>query len=245
MHPARMKKIAIVPAYNEEKTIGAVLAELKESCPDFDILVVDDGSTDRTAEVARTVPGARVISLPVNVGIGGAVQTGFIYARRHGCDLAVQVDADGQHKPSEVRLILDPILKGEADMVVGSRFMEKGGYRGRIWRRLGIGMFYLTNRLLLGERITDSTSGFRAYNGRAIALASEAYPDDYPEPEAIYIFKRNGLRIREVPVQMGDRRAGKSSIGFFESIYYMVKVFLAIFVLFLRRPKQGIGSAHG
>ena len=129
MHPARMKKIAIVPAYNKEKTVGAVLAELKETCPDFDILVVDDGSTDRTAEVARTVPGARVVSLPVNVGIGGAVQTGFIYARRQGCDLAVQVDADGQHKPSEVR--------------------------------------------------------------------------------------------------------------------YMVKVFLAIFVLFLRRPKQGIGSAHG
>lgn len=245
MLPARMKKIAIVPAYNEEKTVGAVLAEIKEACPDFDILVVNDGSTDLTAEVAATVPGARVVTLPFNLGIGGAVQTGFLYARKHGYDVAVQIDADGQHRPAEVRLLLDPILKDEADMVVGSRFMEKGGYRGRATRRLGIRIFYLTNRLLLGERITDSTSGFRAYNGKAIVLAGEAYPDDYPEPEAIFIFKKNGLRIREVPVQMGDRRAGRSSIGFFESIYYMVKVFLAIFVLTLRRPNKRSERAHG
>jgi glycosyltransferase involved in cell wall biosynthesis len=240
-----MKKIAIVPAYNEEKTVGAVLAEIKEFCRDFDVLVVDDGSTDRTAEIARTVPGARVVSLPFNVGIGGAVQTGFLYARDHGYDLAVQIDADGQYKPAEVRLLLEPILKDEADMVFGSRFMEKGAYRGRAWRRLGIMIFYLTNRLLLGERVTDSTSGFRAYNGKAIALLGETYPDDYPEPEAIYLLRRSGLRVREVPVQMGNRLAGRSSIGFFESIYYMVKVFLAIFVLFLRRPKQRIGRAHG
>ena len=155
------EKIAIVPAYNEEKTVGAVLAEIKEACPDFDILVVNDGSTDRTAEVAATVPGARVVSLPLNLGIGGAVQTGFLYARKHGYDVAVQVDADGQHRPAEVRLLLDPILKGEADMVVGSRFMEKGGYRGRAWRRLGIKIFYLTNRLLLGERIDRQHFGLQ------------------------------------------------------------------------------------
>lgn len=237
MLPARMKKIAIVPAYNEEKTIGAVLAEIKENCRDFDILVVNDGSTDRTAEAAGTVPGARIVNLPVNVGIGGAVQTGFLYARQHGYDLAVQVDADGQHKPAEVRHLLDPILNNEADMVVGSRFAGKSGYRGGAGRRLGIMIFSLTNRILLGEKITDSTSGFRAYNGKAIALFSETYPDDYPEPEAVYILKRSGMRVREIPVQMAGRRAGRSSIGFFESVYYMIKVFLAIFVLFLRRPK--------
>jgi glycosyltransferase involved in cell wall biosynthesis len=232
-----MKKIVIVPAYNEEKSIGAVLAEIKEFCRDFDILVVNDGSTDRTEEVARTVPGARVVTLPVNVGIGGAVQTGFLFARRHDYDVAVQVDADGQHRPAEVGRLLDPILRDEADTVVGSRFMEKSRYRGRIWRRLGIRLFALTNRLFLQERITDSTSGFRAYNRRAIAVLSETYPDDYPEPEAVYILKKRGLRIREVPVEMAGRRAGKSSIGFIESIYYMIKVFLAIFVLFLRRNK--------
>ncbi len=237
MLPARMKKIAIVPAYNEEKAIGAVLAGIKENCRDFDILVVNDGSTDRTAEAAGTVPGARVVNLPFNVGIGGAVQTGFLYARQHGYDLAVQVDADGQHKPAEVRRLLDPILNNEADMVVGSRFAGKGGYRGRTGRRLGIMIFSLTNRILLGEKITDSTSGFRAYNARAIALFSETYPDDYPEPEAVYILKRSGLRVREIPVQMAGRQAGRSSIGFFESVYYMIKVFLAIFVLLLRRPK--------
>jgi len=240
-----MKKIAIVPAYNEEKTVGTVLSEIKEACPDFDILVVDDGSSDRTAEVAATVPGVRVVILPCNLGIGGAVQTGFLYALRHGYEIAAQVDADGQHRPAEVGLLLGPILRGEADMVVGSRFIEKGGYRGRAWRRLGIRIFYLTNRLLLGEKITDSTSGFRAYNGKAIALAAEAYPDDYPEPEAIYIFKKNGLRILEVPVRMGDRRAGRSSIGVFESIYYMIKVFLAIFVLTLRRPARKPEKTHG
>ena len=232
-----MKKLAIVPAFNEEKTIGAVLSDVKEFCRDFDILVVDDGSTDRTAEVARTVPGARVVTLPINVGIGGAVQTGFLYARRKGYDVAVQIDADGQHRPAEVGRLLEPILRAEADVVVGSRFMGKGSYRGRASRRLGIRMFSVTNRLLLRDRITDSTSGFRAYNGRAIEVLSENYPDDYPEPEAIYILKRRGLRIREVPVEMGGRKGGKSSIGFFESVYYMIKVFLAIFVLFLRRQK--------
>jgi glycosyltransferase involved in cell wall biosynthesis len=233
-----VKKLVISPAFNEEKSIGSVLSEIKKFCPDFDIVVVDDGSTDRTAEVARTVPGVSVISLPINLGIGGAVQTGFIFGRRRGFDLAVQVDADGQHKPAEVPRLLEPIFLNQADVTIGSRFMEKGMYRGLAFRKWGIRLFSLTNRLLLGERITDSTSGFRAYNQKAIEILSLDYPDDYPEPEAIYILKRRGLIIKEVPVEMAGRKAGRSSIGLLESIYYMVKVFLAIFVLTLRKKEQ-------
>jgi glycosyltransferase involved in cell wall biosynthesis len=232
-----LKKIAIVPAFNEEKTIGGVLSEIKEFCRDFEIVVIDDGSSDKTAKIAETIPGVRVITLPINVGIGGAVQTGFIYARKNNFDIAVQIDADGQHKPAEVKKLLEPILKDEADAVVGSRFIEKGAYRGGISRKLGIKLFELTNRLLLGEKITDSTSGFRAYNSRAADVLSRNYPDDYPEPEAVFILKRKGLRIREVPVEMIGRRAGRSSIGLLGSVYYMIKVFLAIFVLFLRKQE--------
>ncbi len=232
-----MKKIIIVPAYNEEKTIAGVLSAIRESAPDFDITVVNDGSTDRTSAIARSFPSVAVIDLPINLGIGGAVQTGFLYAEKHDYDLAAQVDADGQHKPSELGRILEPILRDEADAVVGSRFMEKRGYMSTISRLLGIKLFSLTNRVLLRERIADSTSGFRSYNRKAIAVLSRDYPDDYPEPEALYILKKKGLRIREVPVEMSGRTAGQSSIGFFRSVYYMIKVFLAIFVLVLRKEE--------
>ncbi len=230
-----MKKIIIIPAYNEEENIGQVLPAAREHCPDFDILVINDGSTDRTSETARKFGFARVIDLAVNVGIGGAVQTGFIYSREKGYDVAVQIDGDGQHKPGEVRKILAPLLEGKADVVIGSRFIEKGSYKSLPFRKIGIRLFDLTNRFLLGERITDSTSGFRAYNRKAIELLSQDYPDDYPEPEAIYILKKKGMTVIEIPVEMDTRRRGKSSIGIFRSVYYVVKVFLAIFVLILRK----------
>jgi len=230
-----VKQIILIPAYNEEENIGRVLSSVKEHCPEFDILVINDGSVDRTSAIARESGLAKVIDLPVNLGIGGAVQAGFLYSRRKGYDLAVQIDADGQHRPEEVPKILAPLRNGEADVVVGSRFLEKASYKSGLFRKMGIKLFYFTNRLLLGERITDSTSGFRAYNRKAIHLLSENYPDDYPEPEAIYILKKKGLKIREVPVRMDTRSGGKSSISFTRSIYYMVKVFLAIFVLILRK----------
>ena len=230
-----MKKIIVIPARNEEQTIAAVLSSVREAAPDFDILVVNDGSTDRTSAIARSFPSMVVIDLPVNLGIGGAVQAGFIYSEKRGYDLAVQVDADGQHRPSEIGRIVEPLLRGEADVVVGSRFREKRGYRSTASRQLGIKLCALTNRLLLRERITDSTSGFRAYGRKAIAILSRDYPDDYPEPEALYILKKKGLRLWEVPVDMAGRAGGRSSISFFRSVYYMVKVFLAIFVLFLRK----------
>jgi glycosyltransferase involved in cell wall biosynthesis len=230
-----VKKIILIPAYNEEDNIGRVLPAAKERCPDFDILVINDGSTDRTSDVARKYGFAKVIDLPVNLGIGGAVQTGFLYSREKGYEVAVQIDGDGQHKPGEVGKILAPLLKGQADVVIGSRFVEKGSFNSLPLRKIGIRLFDLTNRLLLGERISDSTSGFRAYNRKAIELLSQDYPDDYPEPEAIYILKKKGMTIIEVPVEMDSRQGGKSSISFFRSVYYMVKVFLAIFVLILRK----------
>jgi hypothetical protein len=232
-----VKKIVIIPAYNEEKAIAAVLSSIRESCPDFDIVVINDGSTDQTSEVARRFSFVRTIDLPINLGIGGAVQTGFLYSQANGYDLAVQVDADGQHKPSEVNKLVAPILQDVADVVIGSRFKEGGNYKGRTLRKLGIKLLNFINRILLGEKITDSTSGFRAYNQTALAVLCQDYPDDYPEPEAIYILKRKGARILEVPAEMAGRSAGKSSISVPESFYYLVKVFLAIFVLMLRKQE--------
>jgi glycosyltransferase involved in cell wall biosynthesis len=233
-----MKKIAIVPAYNEEASLPAVLRSLRAEAADFDVVVVNDGSTDGTSAAARAFAGVKVVDLPENIGIGGAVQTGFLFARAGGYDLAVQVDGDGQHRPAEIAKIAAPVLSGDADAAIGSRFIAKPTFRGSPFRRAGIRLFQALNALLLGERITDSTSGFRAFNRRAIEVLSVTYPDDYPEPEAIYILKRKGLRIVEVPVEMADRAAGRSSIGFWHSLYYMVKVCLAIFVLLLRRDDR-------
>jgi glycosyltransferase involved in cell wall biosynthesis len=234
---SRMRKIIIIPAFNEEKSLARVLRSIRDEAPDYDVVVVNDGSTDGTSRAARAFDFVRVIDLPENIGIGGAVQTGFLYSLAHSYDLAVQVDADGQHKPAEVWRIAEPVLSGEAHVVIGSRFIERAGFRGSLYRRAGIKMFQWINALLLGERITDSTSGFRAYGRPAVEILSRTYPDDYPEPEAIYILKKNGLRIMEVPVEMESRAAGKSSINFWHSLYYMIKVCLAIFVLLLRKAE--------
>jgi glycosyltransferase involved in cell wall biosynthesis len=230
-----MREIIIIPAYNEEKNIAAVLAAVAADAPGFDVVVVNDGSTDATSSVARSFPGITVIDLPENIGIGGAVQTGFLYARAHGHAVAVQVDGDGQHKPSEIEKIAAPVRAGEADAVIGSRFLDRSRFAGSPFRRAGIAVFQLVNRALLRERITDSTSGFRAYNRKAIEVLAESYPDDYPEPEAVYILRRKGLRVREVPVEMNARAGGRSSITLGRSLYYMVKVNLAILVLILRK----------
>ncbi len=230
-----MREIIIIPAYNEEENLGAVLSAIAAEAAGFDVVVVNDGSADGTSSVARSFPGVKVIDLPENIGIGGAVQTGFLYARDRGYELAVQVDGDGQHIPAEIRKIAAPIRSGEADVVIGSRFLDKAVFPESVFRRAGIAVFQLVNRALLRERITDSTSGFRAYNRRAIEVLAERYPDDYPEPEAIYILRRKGLRIREVSVEMKTRAGGRSSITLGRSLYYMVKVNLAILVLTLRK----------
>jgi glycosyltransferase involved in cell wall biosynthesis len=231
---ARLKRIAIVPAFNEEGSVGRVIDEIRAFDPDFDVVVVDDGSRDRTAAVAAA-RDAHVVRLPFNLGIGGAVQTGFRFAHEHGFELAVRVDGDGQHDPAQLSALLEPVLAGEADIAVGSRFAAAGGYRSTRPRRLGIGILAGTVSALVGQRVTDPTSGFQALNRHGIALFAADYPHDYPEVEATVMLFKHRLRLKEVPVAMRERAAGRSSIGAIRAVYYMVKVLLAIFIALFRR----------
>ena len=230
-----LRRLAIVPALNEEVSVPRVIDELRAFDPGFDVVVVDDGSVDRTAAVAAA-KGAVVLRLPFNLGIGGAVQTGFRFAFEHGYDLAVRVDGDGQHDPAQLGRILQPVLRGEADIVVGSRFAADGdGYRSSRTRRVGIRLLAQIVSRIVGQRVTDTTSGFQALNRHGIALFARDYPHDYPEVEATVMVFRHRLRLREVPVSMRERGGGRSSITTLRSIYYMVKVLLAIFVGLFRR----------
>jgi len=231
---APLRRVAIVPAYNEAASIARVIEEIRAFDPGFDVVVVDDGSVDATASLAARA-GARVLRLPFNLGIGGAMQTGFRYAYEQGYDLAVQIDGDGQHDPSRLSTILGPLLDGEADMVVGSRVAGEGGYRAPLLRRVGIRLFARTISLLVRQRLTDTTSGFRAVNRRGIALFAVDYPHDYPEVEATVLVVKHRLRLKEVPVSMRERATGRSSITALRSVYYMVKVLLALFVGLFRR----------
>jgi glycosyltransferase involved in cell wall biosynthesis len=231
---ARRRRIAIVPAYNEEHTVGRVIEEIRSFDPGFAIVVVDDGSADRTAFVAER-QGVQVLRLPFNLGIGGAVQTGYQYALDNGYELAVQVDGDGQHNPQEIAGLVRPILDGQADMVVGTRFAAGGGYRGTRLRRVGIHLFAGLVSLMVGQRVTDTTSGFRAVNRKGIRLFAADYPHDYPEVEATVLLARHRLRMVEVPVVMRIRETGSSSITALRSVYYMVKVLLALFIGLFRR----------
>lgn len=229
-----LRRIAIVPAYNEEECVGRVIEEIRAFDPDLEVVVVDDGSRDRTAAVAEAA-GAHVVRLPFNLGIGGAVQTGFRYAFEHGFALAVRVDGDGQHDPAQLPLLLEPILGDEADIVVGSRFVTDGGYRSTRSRRAGITILARVVSALVGRRVTDPTSGFQALNRHAIALFAADYPHDIPEVEAVLMVHRHRLRMVEVPVQMRERAGGQSSIGALFAVYYMVKVLLALFVGLFRK----------
>jgi len=224
-----------VPAYEEEGIIAAVVAEIRSFDPALDIVVVDDGSVDGTAAAAASA-GAAVVRLPFNLGIGGAVQTGFKYALEHGYGIAVRLDGDGQHDPTELPKLLEPLARDEADVVIGSRFA--GGdreYRPPFARRAGIRWFAKLVSLLTRQRLTDTTSGFQAVNARGIRLFAADYPHDYPEVEAAVMVVRHRLRIVEVPVRMRERELGSSSITALRSLYYAVKVTLALFVGIFRR----------
>ena len=227
--------LAIVPARNEAEAVGRVIAELRAFDPGIDVLGIDDGSTDETAARAGAA-GAIVLRLPYNLGIGGAVQTGFKYALAHGYGTVVRLDGDGQHDPGEIPKLLQPLARDEADVVVGSRFASgEGDYRPPFARRAGIRWFAGLVSLLTGQKLTDTTSGFQAVNARAIRLFAADYPHDYPEVEAAVMLVRHRLRIVEVPARMRGRETGSSSITALRSLYYAVKVTLALFVGVFRR----------
>jgi glycosyltransferase involved in cell wall biosynthesis len=229
-----LRRCAIVPAYNEERAIGAVVAELKRFDGGLDVVVVSDGSVDGTAAAARAA-GARVLQLPFNLGIGGAVQTGFRYAWENGYELAVRCDGDGQHIPAELTKVIAPVLAGEADIAVGSRFAGGEGYRSSASRRIGIRLLALIVSGIAHQRVTDTTSGFQALNRRALELFAADYPHDYPEVEGMVMTIKHRLRLVEVPVQMREREHGQSSITALRSVYYMAKVLTALFVGLFRR----------
>ncbi|MBM7649328.1 glycosyltransferase involved in cell wall biosynthesis [Bacillus ectoiniformans] len=226
-----MKVLIIVPAYNEadviQKTIDK-LVKLKNTVPSIDICIVNDGSMDETAEIIRMNREVILLDLPINLGIGGAVQSGYKYAEQNGYDIAVQFDADGQHSESDLLAVLEPIALNQCDMCIGSRFVQRTDYSGSLSRRIGIYYFQLLLFLLTKKKYTDATSGYRAINRNVIELFANDYPRDYPEPEVILYLHRKKLRIKEISVHMNQRQGGASSITPFRSIYYMMKVTLSI-----------------
>ena len=253
MNDSAGRLLAVVPAYNEAGAIAAVVMSLRQQAPEFDVLVVDDGSTDDTAAHA-TAAGAAVVRLPFNLGIGGAVQSGFVYAREHDYDYMAQVDGDGQHDPGELVKLVARMHAGPAvDVVCGSRFVsEDYVYPAPISRRTGIHLFAFALTRILRQRISDPTSGFRLYNRRAIALFARDYPHDYPEVEAILMVHASRLTLTEVPVRMHVRETGRSSITKPRSFYYMLKVSLALLAGLMRRrvviesgESAPVSSAHG
>lgn len=232
-----MKTVIIIPAYNEAGNIENVIKDIRENFPEADHIVINDCSTDNTVEVLRRI-GANYISLPVNLGIGGGVQTGYIYARDAGYDIAVQFDGDGQHDAGYLKSLIAPLENGEADIAIGSRFIEKEGFQSTAMRRFGISFLSGLIRNMCGVSVRDVTSGMRAANRKMIELFAQNYAQDYPEPEAILQAGLAGARIVEVPVRMRDRMSGESSISPAKSVYYMIKVTLAIMLSGMFRKKE-------
>ena len=229
-----MKKLIIIPAYNEEDAIAHTVARIREKAPDFDYVIINDCSTDRTLAICRE-NGFHVVNLPINLGIGGAVQTGYRYALENGYDIAVQMDGDGQHDPAYLGEMARVLEEEKLNMVIGSRFIEKEGFQSSAARRLGIGYFSWLIKLVTGVRITDPTSGMRMADREVIGLFAGDYPKDYPEPESVVTILKMGRRVREIPVQMRAREGGVSSISSMKAVYYMVKVSIAVLIAAWRR----------
>ena len=237
-----MKTLVIIPCYNEEASIVKVVERLKATCPQVDYLVINDCSTDRSEAILKE-NGYNYLNLPINLGIGGGVQSGYRYARDNGYDIAVQMDGDGQHNPLFLADVVRPVAEGRLDMCIGSRFITKEGFQTSFMRRLGINFISVMIRLLCGVRILDTTSGFRACNKELTAYFADHYAQDYPEPEAIITAVLNGYRVGEAPVVMEERMGGKSSISPFKSVYYMVKVSIALVVFRITSGRRKEGRA--
>lgn len=223
-----MKALAIIPAYNEEKNLNALVDNILTQCDFCDILIINDCSTDSTS-LMTFHPKVKKIDLPCNLGIGGAVQTGYKYSYLNNYDIAIQVDGDGQHNPKYLKGLIEEVIKG-SNMALGSRFIEKSGFQSTFTRRIGIRYFTNLIYLVTGKKVTDPTSGFRACDRKVIELFAKRYPVDYPEPETIVRLFKSNLTVKEIPVEMNERANGVSSISSLKSIYYMIKVTMAILI---------------
>lgn len=229
-----MKKLVIIPAYNESASIKETVREIQNKAKGFDYVVINDCSKDNTRQICEE-NGFNIVNIPINLGIGGAVQTGYRYAYKNGYDMAVQVDGDGQHDPEFLEKMAEYLVETKADMVIGSRFIEKQGFQSSGTRRMGIKYFTILIKVLTGKTITDPTSGLRLVNRDIIEMFAYDYPKDYPEPESSVAVLRRGKKIQEIPVVMRERNGGVSSISLKKSVYYMVKVSLAILIERIRK----------
>lgn len=229
-----MRKLVIIPAYNEQASIVKTVNDIKQNAPEFDFIVVNDCSTDGTLDVCLKNQ-IKCLNLPINLGIGGAVQAGYLYGVREGYDLAVQFDGDGQHRAVYLEQMVRVMQEQEADMVIGSRFITNEGFQSSKIRRLGIKHFNILIKILTGQNITDPTSGMRMVNKDIMKLFSEDYPKDYPEPESVVQIIADGRKVMEVPVLMNERSEGVSSISPLKSVYYMIKVTIAMVIARFKR----------
>ena len=229
-----MKKLVIIPAFNEEGNLEKTIKDIKDNAPDFDYVIINDCSTDKTLEMCRR-HGFSYLNLPVNLGIGGAVQTGYGYAYYHGYDIAVQFDGDGQHSASHLEDMVTTLIDTESDMVIGSRFIEKEGFQSSGLRRIGIKYFTGLIKLLTGKKITDPTSGMRMVNKKLLEKFTDEYPKDYPEPESVVTILAEKYKVMEIPVVMNEREEGVSSISLKNSVYYMIKVSFAILIARMKK----------
>ena len=229
-----MRKLIIIPAFNEESNIEKTVTAIEKNAQGFDYVIINDCSGDHTRQICEQ-NGYNIVNLPINLGIGGAVQTGYKYALEHGYDVAVQVDGDGQHDPEFLNKMAEHLMINGLDMVIGSRFIEKEGFQSSKLRRIGIVFFSVLIKILTGKRITDPTSGLRMVGRNVMALFAVDYPRDYPEPESEVVVIRRGMKVEEIPVIMKERSGGVSSISLKKSVYYMIKVTLAILIERIRK----------